>query len=67
MDGPQLRTIRKALAVLEGSKARLAAALALPIDELNSYLEGAKPLPHVVFMDALDIVAGRNGNAPERR
>lgn len=39
VDGPQLRTIRKALALLEGSKPRLAAALTLQIDQLNSYLE----------------------------
>jgi hypothetical protein len=49
MDGPQLRTLQRALFLLRGSKPRLADALAVPIESLEAYLGGEKPLPHTVF------------------
>ena len=58
MDGPHTRTLRRALKVLGGSKTRLAAALALPVDELDAYLAGSRTLPYQAFLAALDIVAG---------
>ena len=50
-----LPTVRRALEVL-GSKDRLAAALNITLADLNSYLEGEKPVPLQVFFDAVDIV-----------
>jgi hypothetical protein len=55
MSGPQTRTLLKALETL-GSKDRLAAALGLPVDHLDRYLNGDE-LPHQVFIEALEIVA----------
>jgi hypothetical protein len=63
VDGPQLRTIKKALTTI-GDKDRLARALRIPAQELDLYLEGKKPLPQTLFMLALDIVA--NGGLPSR-
>ena len=39
------------------SRERLAAALQVTIEELETYLEGEKPVPDAAFMVALDIVA----------
>jgi hypothetical protein len=36
--------------------------LAISADDLDRYLAGEKPLPHQVFLDSLDIVAGSNNN-----
>jgi hypothetical protein len=58
MEGPRLRTLHKALALLEGSKPRLAVALDLSLEQLDTYLSGDQELPHQVFLDALDLVAG---------
>jgi hypothetical protein len=58
MDGPHLRTLQKALTLLQGSKPRLAEALAVPVENLETYLQGKEPMPQAVFLDALDIVAG---------
>jgi hypothetical protein len=43
---------------LKGSEVRLATALDVPLDALQSYLAGKEPLPHKAFLTALDIVAG---------
>jgi hypothetical protein len=43
--------------ILVGSKKRLAVALDLSVAELERYLNG-EALPHKVFIQALDIVAG---------
>ena len=56
MDGPHVRTLKKALEVVV-TKERLAAALGVPAEELEAYLAGEKPLPNQLFLDALDIVA----------
>jgi hypothetical protein len=56
MDGAHSRTLLRALKVVE-SKERLALALELPLEDLDSYLAGARPLPHRTFLTALDIVA----------
>ncbi len=58
MPTPQIRTLWRALERLE-KKDRLAAALGIGLDELESYLSGKKPVPNKVFLEALDIVAGR--------
>ena len=60
MDGAHHRTIQRALEVVV-TKERLAAALKVPIDDLEAYLKGEKPVPPQVFLDALDIVAARRG------
>jgi hypothetical protein len=39
------------------SRERLAAALQVTLEELETYLEGDKPVPDAAFMVALDIVA----------
>ena len=57
--GPHQRTLQRALEVLGGSKERLAAALALSQQDLEAYLAGKKTVPQGVFLDALDIVAGK--------
>jgi hypothetical protein len=62
MDGPQKRTLLKALELL-GSKKRLAVALDLSVAELERYLNG-EALPHKVFIQALDIVAGSPRSQP---
>jgi hypothetical protein len=56
MDGPHVRTLQNALEIVV-TKERLAAALNVTMDELETYLVGEKPLPDQVFLDALDIVA----------
>ena len=60
MNGPHLRVLQEALKVVGGSKDRLAVALAMPVTEVEACLHGDKPLTHQGFLDALDIVAGRN-------
>jgi hypothetical protein len=56
MDGVHLRTLERALEAV-GSKERLASVLDVPAPELEKYLSGETPLPHEVFIEALDIVA----------
>jgi len=56
MIGARQRTLVRALQVLR-SRERLAAALQVSLEELETYLEGEKPLPDRAFMIALDIVA----------
>jgi hypothetical protein len=60
MDGTHQRTIQKALALMEGSKSKLATALEIRVEDIDGYLAGDKPLPHDAFLSALDIVAGTN-------
>jgi len=55
MNGPHLRTLELALTTV-GSKAKLAIALAISREDLDGYLQGV-PLPHGVFIEALEIVA----------
>ena len=62
MNGPHTRTLLRALESVGGSKPRLSAALAISADDLEAYLAGKTALPHQVFLDALDIVAGSNHN-----
>ena len=56
MDTPHTRTLRRALEAL-GNKTRLAIALEVSLVDLDSYLSGEKPLPHKLYLEALDIVA----------
>jgi hypothetical protein len=56
MDGAHRRTLERALQVVQ-TKERLAVALDVPLEELETYLIGEKPLPNQVFITALDIVA----------
>jgi len=64
MDGPHIRTLERALEIVV-TKERLAAALGVDISDLENYLAGREPLPHQVFLNALDIVAaGRRRRAP---
>lgn len=58
MNGPHLRSLQKALELLHGSKPRLATALAISAEQLESYLAGKEALPHKMFIDVLDIVSG---------
>lgn len=58
MNGPHLRSLQKALELLHGSRPRLAAALAISHEQLESYLAGKEALPHKAFIDVLDIVSG---------
>lgn len=61
MDGVHLRTLKRALGILQGSEVRLATALEVPLRDLQSYLTGKQPMPQKVFLVALDIVAGNKG------
>jgi hypothetical protein len=56
MDGSHVRTLQEALKALR-DKERLATALGIPQQDLEHYLAGIKPLPHQLFIEALDIVA----------
>lgn len=58
MPTPQIRTLKRALEKLK-DKARLAAALKIPLEELEDYLSAKKPVPNSIFLVALDIVAER--------
>jgi len=57
MDGAHLRTLNRALEIV-GSKERLAIVLDVPAPDLERYLAGETALPHGVFIEALEIVAG---------
>ena len=57
MDGAHLRTLNRALEIV-GSKERLAIVLDVPASDLEQYLAGEAALPHGVFIEALEIVAG---------
>lgn len=52
------RTLQRALAIL-GSKEAVAATLRVTPRELDAYLSGNKEIPHQVFLELLDIVAGK--------
>ena len=56
MDGAHRRTLERALQVVK-SKERLAVALEMRLDELETYMAGEKPLPNRAFITAIDIVA----------
>ena len=62
MDGAHSRTLERALKLLE-TKERLAVALELPVEEIDLYIAGDKPLPDQAFLAAIDIVA----NGPHDR
>jgi hypothetical protein len=47
---------RRALQVVK-TKERLAVALELRLEELETYITGEKPLPNQAFIAAIDIVA----------
>ena len=55
MDGPHKRTLEEALKLV-GNEKRLATTLGILQSDLRGYLNGT-PMPHQVFLDALDIVA----------
>ena len=55
MNGSHHRTLQRALVVV-GTKARLAASLDISEGDLERYM-GGEPLPHELFIEALDIVA----------
>ena len=55
MNGPHRRTLALALETV-GTKEHLATALGISVKDLDGYLNGT-PLPHRVFIEALDIVA----------
>jgi len=56
MEGAHKRTLERALQVAK-TKERLAVALEVPLEELESYMAGEKPVPNQAFILALDIVA----------
>ena len=56
MDGAHRRTLERALKVLQ-TKERLAVALEIPLESLEAYMSGEKPLPDRAFITAIDIVA----------
>lgn len=56
VSGPRGRTLQRALDIA-GGREPLAAALRIPLDEMEAYLSGKKPVPDPVFHAALDIVA----------
>ena len=58
MNGSHQRTLERALGIV-ASKERLAAALEVPMNELDGYLSGEKPFPQKLFFLALDIVADK--------
>jgi len=58
MDGAHHRTLLRALEIVV-HKERLAAALDVPMPDLEAYLAGNKPLPDPIFLLALDIVANK--------
>lgn len=67
MESAQTRTLERALRLL-GSKERLAAALQIPVADLDDYLAGKKRLPYRAFIAAIDIVArGRIGGDDESK
>lgn len=58
MGNASTRTLQRALAIL-GSKEAVAATLRLTPAELDAYLSGKEEIPHRVFLELLDIVAGK--------
>lgn len=56
MDDAHTRTLERALQVVK-SKERLAAALGVPLTDLDSYMAGDKRLSAQAYITALDIVA----------
>ena len=58
MDGAHRRTLERALGIVV-TKERLAAALNVPMADLEAYLSGERVLPQKLFLIALDIVATR--------
>jgi hypothetical protein len=58
MGNASTRTLERALAIL-GSKEALAAALRLTPAEVDALLGGKKEIPHQIFLQLLDIVAGK--------
>jgi hypothetical protein len=59
MNGPHLEALQEALALLGDSKPRLAAALAITLEELDTYFAGKAEVPYQVFLQALNIISGR--------
>ena len=55
MPNPHVRSLKRAVEIL-GSKTRLATALEISEEELETYL-GGKPMPTEIFFETLDIVA----------
>ena len=55
MPNPHVRSLKRALEIL-GSKTRLATALEVSEEELETYLAG-EPMPTERFIETLDIVA----------
>ncbi len=66
MNGVHARTLERALEVVR-TKERLAAALDLPLSEIEDYIRGEKALPQRAFLHALDIVASGRGGADDAR
>lgn len=58
MSGAHKRTLDRALSILV-KKERLAEALEVPVEDVDTYLSGERPIPQRVFLVALDIVANR--------
>ena len=56
MTGPHRRTLALALEAV-GTKKHLAIALGISVADIDGYLDGT-PLPHRVFIEALEILAG---------
>jgi hypothetical protein len=50
-----------------GSRAKLAKALELPVEELDRYLKGEAQMPHKVFVSTIDIATGIRPAANKRR
>jgi hypothetical protein len=63
MDGAHSRTLQRALEIVV-YKERLAAALGVPMPDLEAYLTGERPLPQPLFLRALDIVANNPQQSP---
>jgi hypothetical protein len=66
MDGAHKRTLERALEIVK-TKERLAVALEVPLQELETYLAGEKPVPNKAFITALDIVANGTHQKKEQR
>jgi hypothetical protein len=57
MNGPHLAALQEALQALGDSKPRLAAALAVTLEELETYLAGKAEVPSQVFLTALKVIS----------
>jgi hypothetical protein len=64
-DTPHTRTLRRAAEALAGEE-RLAKALGVSIEKLQSWLRGDEVPPMRVFGEALDIVASGHPPEPEK-